>query len=214
MKNMSNLKSSSAKVALVLTASLGGMALISSSLFASLNASASNVSGGSINAGTLKLTQAPAGATGGFITDITNLAPGDTVNRYVNLTNGGTLDGASLTLATVASPSNALTTDGAAGLQVTIKECAVAWTAAGVCTPGATNVMSATSLLDLGVAKPLTVTSLLSTSVNRLQFSINLPAGSETTINGTLPSGTVQGLTTAITWNFLEALRANVTTNS
>ena len=217
MSNISHATSIAAKVALVAAAALGGTALVSSSVFASLTASASNVSGGSVAAGTLKLTQASStvpGITGGFVTAVSNIAPGDTVNRYIDLTNGGTLDGGVLTLATTASPSNALTTNGAAGLQVTVRECAVPWTSAGVCTPGATTVLAPTSLLDMGVAKTLAVSTLLSTAVNHMQFAISLPVGSEVTVNGTLPSGTVQGLTTVLTWNFLETLRTNATTNA
>jgi spore coat-associated protein N len=217
MKGLTAIGSVTAKVAIVVAAALGGTALVSSSVFASLTATASNTSGGSIETGTLKLTQAASGVsgiTGGFSTAISNVAPGDTVNRYIDLTNGGTLDGDVLTLAIAASPSNALTTNGTAGLQVTIKECAVAWTSAGVCTPGATTVLASSSLLSLATAKTLAVSSLAASAVNHLQFSINLPAGSEVTNNGTLPAGTVQGLTTAVTWNFLETLRTNTITNS
>jgi len=217
MKGFTAIGTATAKVALVAAAAIGGTALVSSSVFASLTATASNTSGGSIETGTLKLTQAAsgvAGITGGFVSNISNVAPGDTINRYIDLTNGGTLDGDVLTLAVAASPSNALTTNGTAGLQVTIRECAIAWTSAGVCTPGATTVLAQTSLLALGTAKTLSVSSLAASAVNRLQFSITLPAGSEVTNNGVLPAGTVQGLTTAVTWNFLETLRTNTITNS
>lgn len=217
MRNLLTAGTFTAKIAIVAAAALGGTALVSSSVFASLTATGSNTSGGSVNSGTLKLTQAPsgvAGITGGFATAISNIAPGDTINRYVDLTNGGTLDGNVLNLATAASPSNTLTTDGTNGLQVTIKECAIAWTSAGVCTPVATTALAQTSLLNMGVAKTLTMSTLASSAINHLQFIITLPAGSEVTNNGSLPTGTVQGLTAAITWNFLETLRTNTTTNS
>lgn len=217
MKGLTAIGSVTAKVALVAAAALGGTALVSSSVFASLTATASNTSGGSVTSGTLKLTQAAssvAGITGGFVTAISNVAPGDTVNRYITLTNGGTLDGNVLTLATTATPSNALTTDGTNGLQVTVKECTVAWTSGGVCSGTTTTALAATSLLALGTAKTLTMSSLAASAVNYLQFSLALPAGSEVTNNGTLPAGTVQGLTTAVTWNFLETLRTNTTINS
>jgi hypothetical protein len=182
-----------------------------------LTATASNTSGGSVNSGTLKLTQAASavgGITGGFTIAIANVAPGDTINRYIELTNGGTLDGAVLTIATTATPSTILTTDGTNGLQVTIRECSAAWNSAGVCSGTTTTALAATSLLAMGVAKTLTMTTLAASAVNHLQFSIALPAGSEVTNNGTLPGSTVQGLTTAITWNFTETMRAATTTNS
>lgn len=205
------------KAVVFLTAGLGGIGLISSSVYASLTAVASNTSGGTVTSGTLKLTQAPStvvGLTDGFATSITAIAPGDTVRRYIDLSNTGTLDGDTVTLKAEPSVSNALTTNGTAGLQVTVNECAVAWTSAGVCTPGSTVVLSQKSLLAMGSAQSLTLSSVLASSVNHLQFVITLPAGSEVTTNGALPVGTVQGLSTALTWTFTETMRAATTTDS
>ena len=84
------------KVVIVSAATLGGAALVSSSVFASLTATAFNTSPQSVSTGTLKLSQAPsgvAGLTGGFLTAIAAMAPGDTVNRFVDVTNAGTLAG-------------------------------------------------------------------------------------------------------------------------
>jgi len=211
------LKTQATRLLVITTAALGAVGLISSSVYASLIATASNTTGGSITSGSLKLTQAPStvvGITGGFATAITALAPGDTVKRYVDLTNTGTLDGDTVTLDSVASVANALTTNGTAGLQVTINECAVAWTNAGVCTPGATSVLAQTSLLALASAQTLNLSSVVAGAINHLQFVITLPAGSEVTVNGVLPVGTVQGLSTALTWTFTETLRTNTTTNN
>ena len=217
MKSLLSLGSITAKVAIVAAAALGGTALVSSSVFAALTATASNTSGGSVNTGTLKLTQAAsgvAGITGGFVTDITNVAPGDTVNRYITLTNGGTLDGASATLGISASPSTTLTTDGTNGLQITVKQCTVAWSNTGVCSGTTSTALASTTGLALTTAKTLTLSSYSAAALSYLQISLALPAGSEVTNNGALPAGTVQGLTTAVTWTFTQALRANTTTNS
>ena len=207
------------KIAIVAAAALGGTALISSSVFAALTASADNTSGGSVTTGTLILTQAPSGVTGitgGFATAITSMAPGDVVNRYVDLTSSGTLNSASMTLGASGSPSNALTTNGTAGLQVTIKECSVAWTNSGSCSGTQTTDLASTSVLSLVTPASLTLqaNSLLSGAVIHLQIGIALPAGSEVTVNGVLPGGTVQGLTTAVTWTFTETQRTATTTNS
>ena len=207
------------KIAIVAAAALGGTALVSSSVFAALTASASNTSGGSVTTGTLILTQAPSGVTGitgGFATAITSMAPGDVVNRYVDLTSSGTLNSASMTLGASGSPSNALTTNGTAGLQVTIKECSVAWTNTGTCSGTQTTDLASTSVLSLVTPASLTLqaNSLLSGAVIHLQIGIALPAGSEVTVNGVLPGGTVQGLTTAVTWTFTETQRIATTTNS
>lgn len=145
------------------------------------------------------------------------MAPGDTVNRYIDITNGGTLDGSALTLGLAASPSTALTTDGTNGLKITINQCSVAWTNTGTCSGTTTsNVLASTTALALATPATLTpaAASLLAAAVDHLQISIALPAGTEVVTNGTLPAGTVQGLTTALTWTFTEALRTNTTTNS
>ena len=97
------------KVTIVVTAAVGGAGMVSSNVFAALTATASNTSGGSITTGTLSLTLAPSavtGITGGFTTAITAMGPGDTVNRYIDLTNAGTLDGASPTLQLSTADSN------------------------------------------------------------------------------------------------------------
>ena len=205
-----------AKIAIVASASVGGAALVSSSVFASLTATASNTSAGSVTTGTLSLTQAASavsGITGGFTTAITAMAPGDVVNRYVILTNGGTLDAASMTLGLAASPSTALTTNGTAGLQITVNKCTVAWTA-GACSGTSTVALATTSALTLATPQAFTPSALTSGAVSNLQIVISLPSGSEVTANCVLPGGTVQGLTTALTWTFTETQRTATTTNS
>ncbi|MCX6430373.1 MAG: hypothetical protein NTX12_05340 [Actinobacteria bacterium] len=125
------------KIAIFATAAIGGTALASSSVFASLNAEAKNTAAHSVSTGTLKLTHAASsatGLTGGFTTPITLMAPGDTVNRYINITQGGTLDGAALTLKVADAATTTLTTDATNGLQVTVTQCSVAFTATtGAC---------------------------------------------------------------------------------
>ena len=142
------------------------------------------------------------------------MGPGDTVNRYINLTNGGTLDAINPTLQISATPANALTTSATAGIQVTIKNCTVDWTNAGVCSGTQTTALAATAASALGSAAALTLPSTLAGAVSHLQISIALPAGTENTLNGVLPGGTIQGLTTAITWTFNETERTGTTTNS
>jgi len=186
-----------AKVAIVASASIGGAALVSSSVFASLTAVASNTSGGSVTTGTLSLTQAPSvvvGMTGGFTTAVTAMAPGDVIKRYA------------------AAPSTALTTNGTAGLQIEINKCSVAWTATGVCSGANTTALASTPALTLASAQTFTPSALTSGAISHLQIVITLPTGSEVTTNGVTPVGTVQGLTTALTWTFTETQRTATTT--
>ena len=87
-------------VAILGVAAIGGVSLVSSNVFASLNATAFNTTAQNISVGTLKLTQANATspASGGITTAIGPIQPGDTVNRYVDLTNGGSLAASAMTL--------------------------------------------------------------------------------------------------------------------
>ncbi len=207
------------KILIVVTASVGGAALISSSVFAALTASASNTSGGSVTSGTLKLTQAASGVsgiTGGFTTAITGMAPTDTVNRYVILSNPGTLNSASMTLGASGSPSNALVTDGTKGLQVQIKQCSSAYPANGTCGGDEDIVLTTRSVASLTTPAALTLQSgaLNSGATTYLKIAISLPASTEETINGDLPSGTIQGLTSSITWTFTQTQRAGTTSDS
>jgi hypothetical protein len=59
------------------------------------------------------------------------IAPGDTIQRSVDLTNSGSLDLAWVTLTTSASPSSLLDTDGSNGLQMVVDKSSQAWTESG-----------------------------------------------------------------------------------
>lgn len=216
MKKLLTASTLTAKVAIVVAATLGGTALVSSSVFASLTATAFNTSAQSVSTATLKLTQAAsgvAGLTAGFTSPVTSMAPGDTVNRFIDLSNGGTMAGQSLTLKVADSGTTVLTTDPTNGLQVTVKECSVVYTTTtGACSGTETPVVT-TSANTLLTAQTATVSTLAVSSTVHLKFIINLPAGSETTINGGLPTGTVQGVTTCLlTWTFAEAQRTATNT--
>ena len=202
-----------AKLLVVTAAAVGGGALVSSSVFASLTAVATAAT--SVDTGTLKLTQTVTGASGGLTTAISAMAPGDTINRYVTLLNGGTLDALTPTLRVADSGTTTLTTNGTAGLQVTINACSVAWTqASGVCGGTTTAVLASTSALTLLSNTAITLPSNLAAASSALKITIALPTGSEVTTNGTLPGGTVQGITTTLTWTFTETQRTGTTTNS
>ena len=220
MKNTSIalLRSSSkiVKLATFSIAAVAGVSLISSSVFASLTATAFNTSAQSVSTSTLKLTQAQsgvAGLTAGFVSAVTAMAPGDTVNRFVDVSNIGTMAGQSMTLKVADSAATVLTTDAVNGLQVTVMECPVAYTTGtGLCSGTETTVVALTPANTLLTAKTATFASFAAGSTTRLKFIISLPAGSENTANGTLPTGTVQGLTSQLTWTFTEAQRTATNT--
>ena len=205
------------KVTIVVAAAVGGAGMVASNVFAALTATATNTSGGSVTTGTLKLEYAALGSSGGFATAITAMGPGDTVNRYIDLTNTGTLDGETPTVQIASSDSNTLVNDGTKGLQLSIRACSNAWTqtGAGTCSGTETVVLASTPAATLkNAAASITLPSILASGVNRLKLTISLPAGSENTVNGVLPVGTVQGLTAALQWSFVIQERTATNTSS
>ncbi len=211
--------SATAHTTIIAMATIGGVTLVGGSVFASLNATAFNAAG-SVATDTLKLTQSAStvtGITGGLSTAISGMAPGDVVNRFVDLKNTGTMDGTGLTLQLADSAATTLTTNSSIGLQVAIAECTSAWTAAGLCPVGSTKTVvlastPATTLVSTPTA--LSVSSLAAASTNRLRITLSLPAGSETTVNGILPGTTVQGVTSSLVWTFTEGQRLATTTSN
>ncbi|GAB3162967.1 TasA family protein [Amycolatopsis sp. NPDC004378] len=201
----------------VALAVIGGAVLVAmgAGVWATLSATASNATPETISSGTLKLTLAGNGA--GFDQAISNLAPGDVVNRYVDLTSGGSLDAQALTMQVAATGAGALVTDGTTtkALRVTVKQCPGTWnTSTGACTGTATTLLPATALSGLSSAQSLIAGAVAAGAVSHLQVSVQLPDQTETTVNGTLPTATIQGLTANLTYTFAETQRSAVTTNS
>lgn len=200
----------------VITISIAAIA--GQSVIASLNATAFNTVAQGINSGTMKLDLANSG--NGFGQSISNLVPGDTVNRYVTLTNSGTIDGIGLTLKTAQTGTATLINDGTSpatnkALRLSVKGCSVAWnTSTGACSGTETTELAPTQIGALGTATALTSSTMASGAVKYLQMKIELPDQNETTINGVLPANTVQGGTVNVTYTFDLAQRLATTTNS
>lgn len=192
-------------------------ALTGAGVYAALNASATGTT--NVTSGTLKLTLSADGTSGGLPLTVSNMAPGDVENVYVNLNNTGSLSSAAgMTLNDAASPANTLTTDATKGLAVSITQCSVAWSASGVCSGTTTTILASTPVANIGsTGVSLSNVPALAASTGQLahlQFSVSLPNQNETTTNGTLPVGTIQGLNSTITWTFTETQRAGQTNNS
>jgi len=189
--------------------------------FASFNAQAGSTS--SVTSGTLLMTLTHDGTSTGLPETISTMAPGDIYNVYVNLNNTGTLASAgNVTLGWSASPANALTNNSisGAGLSVAITQCSVAWTMAGGTCSGTTTTTLASTMLGTA-ASPVNLTNVSSLytagtgTLAHLQFQVTLTdSASDTSTNGTLPSPTMQGLTTTLTWTITETQRAAQTTNT
>lgn len=204
------------KGATLVLAGLLGISLANGSVSALLQAESKNTSAQPITSGTLKIEQANNGV--GFSSTIANMAPGDVVNRYVNYTNSGTLASKALRLKVADATPTLLSNDATRGLQLVVTDCSVAWTPATGACGGATTQLLSAPLASLGSDTAFTgITSLAeNTGALNLQFSLTLPnaANNETTINGALPSNSIQGLAAALTWTISETQRDATTSNA
>jgi len=191
--------------------------LVTAGVYAGLSARSTGAE--TVSSGTLDLAlSADTGA--GFSAFTPEMAPGDTDNVYVNLTNTGTLASAKgMRLWVSAAPASALSDGSAAGegLNVKLTKCSVAWTmATGTCSGTTTNIL-ATRLVDtmdtLATARALANIPALAVGagVDHIQVSLGLVA-TEKSVNGTPPAKTIQGLSASLTYTFIEQQRAGVAT--
>jgi spore coat-associated protein N len=114
------------------------------------------------------------------------LAPGDTIQRSVDLINSGSLDLASVTLTTTASPSSLLDTDTTNGLQMVIDKCSVAWTEAGppytyTCSGSTSSVLASRPVIGGNLSlSNLGVTTAGAT--DHLRVTLTLPSAAPNTL--------------------------------
>jgi predicted ribosomally synthesized peptide with SipW-like signal peptide len=141
----------------------------------------------SISSGTVTIALGATGAaTNRLNIGASALAPGDTVQRSVDLTNSGTLDLASVTLTTTATTSSLLDTDATNGLQMVIDKCSQAWTEAGppyTYTCGGTISSVVTSRAVIG--SNLALSNLGATTAgatDHLRVTLTLPSGAPNTL--------------------------------
>ena len=210
------MKSPLLKTSALAVSGLLGLALAANAVSATLQAEAKNITAHAITSGTLKITQAKNGV--GFDSTIADMAPGDTVNRYVDYSNSGTLASKALRLKVSDGTPTILSTDATKGLQLVVTDCSTAWNpTAGTCSGTSTTLL--TSALS-NVATDTNFANITTLAANggalHLQFALTLPNGTnnETVTNGTLPTTTIQGLTAALTWTLSETQRDGSTTNA
>lgn len=142
-----------------------------------------------IDTGTLSINLAqPTGAVAIPVTT-TGFVPGDTLSRSVDLTNDGAAALGSVHLAsTLTSPANVLTTDAINGLQLSVKACSVAWTQGGTstaptytCSGTERTIMAGPAVSNTQLTDPA---SLAVGGVDRLVFTLSLPASADNTFQG------------------------------
>jgi hypothetical protein len=154
----------------------------------------------SVTTGTVTIALGATGAsTNRLNVSATNVAPGDTIQRSVDLANQGTLDLATLTLTTNATISSLLDTDATNGLQIVIDECSVPWTEAGVspaftytCSGATSSVLASRSVIGTNLTLA-NLSSLTAGNTDHLRVTLTLP---------TTAGNTFQGLTSTIQFTF------------
>ena len=109
-----------------------------------------------------------------------NFLPGDSMTRAVDLVNDGTSPLARVSLASAATAGSVLTTDAVDGLQLSVRDCSVAWTQGGTasaptytCSGSVSTLYSGRAVMDAPLAG---VASLQPGGVDHLVFSLTLPA--------------------------------------
>ena len=158
----------------------------------------------SISSGTVSIALGASGAANRLSVAASNLVPGDTVQRAVDLTSTSSDPLGSVSLQTSGTPNNALLTD-ANGLAVKVDKCSVAWTESGTA-PAYTYTCGGTSssvLASTAIGGTASLTSLAAessgSSTDHLLVTLSLP---------TAAGNSLQGLSSSIAYAFTGTQRA------
>lgn len=198
---------SAKKLALSAVLLAGAGALAGHGAFATFTSAAT---GGpqSITTGTVSIALGATGAsTNRLDVNATGVAPGDTIERSVDLSNAGTLNLASITLGLSASPSMILDTNATYGLQTTVQSCSVAWTESSgppytyTCSGTEATVLASTPVatLESTAASLPGLNSLTAGGTDHLMVTLTLPSSA---------GNAYQGLTSTLTYTFTGTQRA------
>jgi len=166
-----------ARKILLSLAALGAAASIAGlGTFATFTSSTSTSN--TIASGTLSLT-APFSRLG---TGASPIAPGDTMQRAIDLSYSGTISFGSATLTTSASPSSLLDTDASNGVQIAIDKCSQAWTESGppytyTCGGSTSTVLASRALIGSAIA--LANLTLSAGSTDHLRVTLTFPSGAD-----------------------------------
>jgi spore coat-associated protein N len=167
---------------LVATASIGALGT-----WATFTTSASQSD--TVASGTMTIALGATGAsTNRLNIAASDIAPGDTIQRSVDLSNTGSTVGLSaITLTTSASSSSLLDTDATNGLQLAIDKCSVAWTEAGTppaytysCSGTTSAVLASRAVIGSNLALS-NLSSLTAGSLDHLRVTLSLPSAADNT---------------------------------
>ncbi len=159
----------------------------------------------SVSSGTVAIALGASGAANRLSVSATNVVPGDTIQRAVDLISTSTDGLGSVTLTTSApTTTSLLDTDATNGLQMLIDECSVAWTESGS-SPAYTYTCSGTTTANL------TTGTVIRSGATLSGLSILTASGTaHLRIKLTLPStagNTFQTLSSVIDYSFLGTQR-------
>jgi spore coat-associated protein N len=135
-----------------------------------------------VASGTVTIALGATGAsTNRLNVNATAIAPGDTIQRSVDLIDQGTLDLASITLTTSASSSSLLDSDTSNGLQMVIDKCSVAWTESGppytyTCSGSTSSVLASRPVVGSTLALS-NLGSLTAGATDHLRVTLTFPSG-------------------------------------
>ena len=151
----------------------------------------------SVSSGTVTIALGATGASTNRLTvGASNIAPGDTIQRSVDLIDSGSIDLASITLTTNATSSSLLDTDATNGLQMVIDRCSNAWTEGGTapaytytCSGATSTVLASRAIIGTNLA--LSNLSALTNGVtDHLRVTLTFPSAAPNTFQN--QSSTVQ----------------------
>lgn len=158
-----------------------------------------------VSSGTVTIALGAVGPANRLTVGASNVAAGDTIQRAFDLSNSGTIDLASFTFSTSASPSSLLDTDTTNGLQMVIDKCSVAWTEAGppytyTCSGSTSSVVASRAVIGSNISMS-NVSDLLTagTGPDHLRLTLTLPSGA---------GNTLESLSSTITYTFTGTQRA------
>jgi predicted ribosomally synthesized peptide with SipW-like signal peptide len=159
-----------------------------------------------IASGTVSITLGASGAANRLTVGASNLVPGDTMQRAVDLINNGSASAdnlSSIALSTTATTSSQLDVDVTNGLQMTIDKCSVAWTETGppysyTCSGTPSSVLASRAVIGAGLALT-NLSSLTTGSTDHLRVTLTLPAAA---------GNSLQGQSSTISYNFVGTQRA------
>jgi spore coat-associated protein N len=151
----------------------------------------------SVSSGTVTIALGATGASTNRLTvGASNIAPGDTIQRSVDLIDSGSIDLASITLTTNATSSSLLDTDATNGLQMVIDRCSNAWTEGGTapaytytCSGTTSTVLASRAIIGTNLA--LSNLSALTNGVtDHLRVTLSFPSAAPNSFQN--QSSTVQ----------------------